>query len=50
MLRARRSGPLYLYVNDAAPVVALRHYYETNNWGTADIDVRVVDREEPRGP
>ena len=50
VLRARRSGALYLYVNDAAPVVALRRYYETNNRGTADIDVRVVDREEPRGP
>jgi hypothetical protein len=47
VLRARRSGPLYLYVNDAAPIVAFRYFYETNNQGTADINVRLIDREEP---
>jgi hypothetical protein len=47
VLRARRSGPLYLYVNDAAPVVALSSFYATNNRGSANIDVRLIDREEP---
>lgn len=48
-LRARRTGPLFLYVNDAAPIVALRYFYE-NNYGTADIDVQLIDREEPHPP
>jgi uncharacterized protein (DUF2235 family) len=47
LLRARRSGPLYIYVNDAAPVVYVTWFYAGNNRGTADVSVTLVDRDEP---
>ncbi len=49
VLRARRTGPLYLYVNDAAPVLALGYFYATNNRGVADVSVQVLDHGAPRG-
>ncbi|MBU8546140.1 MULTISPECIES: DUF2235 domain-containing protein [Roseomonadaceae] len=47
-IRARRSGPIYLYVNDAAPVLRIGQFYGSNNWGTADVTVELLDREVPR--
>jgi hypothetical protein len=48
-LRARRSGPLFLYVNDAAPVLDLDRYY-VNNEGTAQVQVRLLDLTNPARP
>ena len=47
VLRAKRSGPLFLYVNDAAPVLA-RHRFYDNNAGTAAVQAVLLGLEGPR--
>jgi hypothetical protein len=48
--RARRSGPLFVYVNDALPVVAPRAFYACNNRGIAEIGVTLLGRAGPNLP
>ena len=50
LLRARRSGPLFLYVNDVAPVADIRRFYAGNNRGSADVVVTLMDLGGPRLP
>jgi uncharacterized protein (DUF2235 family) len=50
VLRARRDGPLFLYVNDAAPVVARNWLYRENNTGAAGLKVFVESLTHPRRP
>ncbi len=45
-LEARRSGPLFVYVNDALPLAFLRFFY-ANNDGAARIHVEPLSRLHP---
>lgn len=46
-LEARRSGPLFLYVNDALPLVFVGLFYG-NNDGAARVHVEPLSRTHPR--
>ncbi len=48
-LEARRSGPLFVYVNDALPMV-LPHFFYSNNDGAARIRVEPLSRSHPTVP
>ncbi|WP_160299868.1 DUF2235 domain-containing protein [Belnapia sp. F-4-1] len=48
VLRPRRSGPLFLYVNDAAFVPAMDWLYTKNNAGTAKLQVELLSVTHPR--
>ncbi len=45
-LTARRSGPLFLYVNDAVPW-GLTWYFYGNNQGRAEVSVNLLSRKHP---
>ena len=47
VLRAKRSGPLFLYANDLAPVFALGRFYGGNR-GTATVQASLIGSDGPR--